>query len=627
MCGIAGIIHYNERVTSSQLQQMCDALRQRGPDAAGYFTDEGVGLGHRRLSVIDLETGEQPMYAPDRQQVIVFNGEIYNFQELRNELHQQGVTFRTHSDTEVLLHGYRVYGMEKLLAKLEGMFAFALFDQSIQTLWVVRDRFGEKPLYFTHDSQRFLFASELKALVGQLPERTIDPNALNLFLSLSYIPAPYSIYAGVRKLEAGKGLRLHVQTGEQSSFTYFDAAHGLKQPLITDFEGAKHQLREHLYRSVRQRMVADVPLGAFLSGGIDSSIVTAIMADVSDRPINTFSIGFQDKLYDESERAELLARHVGARHQVQFLDYADVLPLAEEIVGYYDEPFGDSSALPSFFVSKLARQHVTVVLTGDCADELFGGYEKYLAPYYTERFQALPAPLRALVKGVVRHTPHTPFTNPWLRRAKKVLHHADLSPFDLHYSLMCLGLSDAERSSLLQPAYFVEIKPEVEKVYQEAGAKTHPLDRGFHTDLRLVLEGDMLAKVDRVCMKNSLEARVPFLDSGLVAFAQRLPVHFKIKGRNKKYILKETFKDLLPPETLAFRKKGFGVPIDHWMHGALKEEISDLLSPEYLQQQGIFAPEPVTRLWAEHLSGKENHKGKLWNLYVFQKWHQKQTQV
>ncbi|MCB0743889.1 MAG: asparagine synthase C-terminal domain-containing protein [Ignavibacteriae bacterium] len=402
---------------------------------------------------------------------------------------------------------------------------------------------------------------------------------------------------------------------------YYDLQESISdKPIYTDFTSACKSLKELLKDSVKKRMIADVPLGSFLSGGIDSSIISALMAANSNKPINTFSIGFKEKSYDESKRAKLLAKAINSNHTVYMLDYKDVVKYIDDIILYYDEPFGDSSALPSYFVAKLARKTVTVVQTGDCADELFGGYEKYLAQYYISKVKKWPKFFQKLIMKLIELLPHNRMTNIFLRKTKKIIDNIDQSDFDIHYNMMCLGFSEVERRMLLNEDYIDEIKDDVKKVYESYNSD-NKLNKGFYTDLNFVLEGDMLPKVDRICMKNSLEARIPFLDSKIVEFAYRLPLNFKIKGSTKKYILKETFKDILPTETLKFRKKGFGVPIDYWFKNELKEEITSLLSKDFILRQGIFNYKIVENLLKEHLSGKENHKGKLWNLYVFQKWY------
>lgn len=626
MCAIAGIFSKSEGVDEQEVERMCERMRLRGPDRGALYAGKQVGLGHRRLSVIDLSTGDQPMFSPDRSVVIVFNGEIYNFRELRQKLEADGQVFVTQSDTEVILNGYRLYGMEGILRQLEGMFAFALYDSVSGDLYLARDKFGEKPLFVREEEGKVSFASELKAFAPDLERFHLDTEALNYFLTLSYIPAPYTIYREIRKLMPGVYWKIRPD-GNRRIYRYYHLAEqfsGEKKQL--SFEEAKRELRERLTESVRRRMIADVPMGAFLSGGIDSSIVCALMSRLSEEPVRTFSIGFQEKDYDESDRAGLVVEHIKSRHRQYTLDYRDVVKELDDLILYYDEPFGDSSAIPSFYVARLARKEVKVVLTGDCADEVFAGYEKYLGHYYAERFRRLPRWIQAVIRRTVERLPYNRFTNNILRKAGKVIENAGLEDFDLYYSLMSLGFRDDERTRLLCPGLFRDIKPEIRARYDvlQGGPV---LTREQLTDVQVVLEGDMFVKVDRACMKSSLENRAPFIDSGIVELAFRLPPEYKLKGRNKKYILKEAFKDLLPRKTFSFSKRGFGVPVDYWFRNELKDELKALLDKEFIERQGIFRYGEVQRLLTEHLCGRKNHKAKLWNLYVFQKWYLNQDKT
>jgi asparagine synthase (glutamine-hydrolysing) len=620
MCGIAGIVKKKEAASAAEIRAMCDELARRGPDAEGAFLEANRALGHRRLSVIDLTTGDQPMHSEDGAIVVVFNGEIYNYLALRGELAGRGYAFRTTSDTEVLINGFRAHGIEGLLRRIEGMFAFALLDRATGQLYIARDRFGEKPLYYCETDCEFVFASELKALTRHVGKPGIDSVGLNFFLTLTYIPAPHTIYRGMRKLRAGHYLKVDEQ-GRAVVHRYYDLRKRLDQlPVYTDFEEAREDVRRLVTESIRERMVADVPLGVFLSGGMDSSIVAAVMGRLSDKQIQTFSLGFTEKAYDETERAMLVAEHIGSRHTTHTLEYRDVAGMLDEVILYFDEPFGDSSAIPSHYVAKLAREHVTVALSGDCADELFGGYEKYLGRYYVEQFRRAPRFAQQLAQRLIGAARHSRLTDPILRRLKKVVENAHLGEFDLHYCLMCLGFGDLDRAALLENDWFADVKPEIEGVYRsQRGASA--LGRGQFTDVHVALEGDMLAKVDRACMKNSLEARVPFLATALVEAAFRMPDEFKIAGRSRKRVLKEAFRDLLPPKTLRMSKKGFGVPVSYWFKHELRGELELLLDPERLRRQGIFRAGKVRSLLDEHLQGKQEHKSKLWNLYVFQKWH------
>lgn len=620
MCGIYGFL--SKKYTQAQLETATNSLEKRGPDSLGYYFESPLGLGHRRLSIIDLSSGGQPMFSEDKNIVIVFNGEIYNFQSIKKELAILGCNFLTSSDTEVIIKAYQAWGMQGCLDKLEGMFAFALWDEKLQKLFVVRDRYGEKPLYYTSNKEGFFFASELKALKEHYSKENLSKTALNLFFSLSYIPAPHTIYKDVFKLQPGNYLEIE-NNGEYKIKKFYDLKSVVQKNhhnLIKDYEQAKKELRQLLFASVEERMISDVPLGSFLSGGIDSSIVSAIMAKLSDQPIKTFSIGFKEKEYDESERAALVANHIGSEHTLHILGHEDLLAVVDETLAYFDEPFGDSSAIPSMMVAKKAREKVTVVLTGDCADELFGGYDKYLGKHYAEKYASYPSFVRTIFEKGVQWIPHNNYTNHTLRKVKKVIKAASLTPENRYLSLSSLGFQKTEKNDLLNDTFQEDVSIEILKQFNSLGISDE-LTQTFYSDINLVLEGDMLAKVDRACMINSLEARVPFLDSKIVDFSFKLPHEFKIQGSNKKRILKDTFADLLPEETLTFSKKGFGIPIRIWFQKELKEELLSLLSEDFLISQNIFNISYVNKIVEEHMSNKENHSSKLWQLFVFQKWY------
>lgn len=551
--------------------------------------------------------------------MIVFNGEIYNFKKLKAELSCHGVQFSTDSDTEVILNLYREYGIDKTLELIEGMFSFAIYDVLTRNLYLARDKFGEKPCYVWNQDGKLRFASELKAFAPVLGDLKIDYTALNYFLSVGYIPAPYTIYQEIEKLLPGHYWNIS-PAGAVHKKCYYNLCERVTEVKSgISFQQAKENLRKMLTESVRERMISDVPSGAFLSGGIDSSIVCTLMSRLSDKPVNTFSIGFKERDYDESDRARIVAKYIGANHTQYILDYDDVVDDIDDIVAYYDEPFGDSSAIPSFYVAKLARQKVKVVLTGDCADEIFAGYEKYLGRYYVRKINKLPGWVTKMISNVIGAIPCTSLTNNFLRKAKKVLSNSRESDFDIYYNLLCQGFSDEARKRLFRPQLFRDIKQEIENKYDSFHGLP-VLTKEQCTDVNVVLEGGMFVKVDRACMKNSLENRSPFIDSRIVEFALSLPPGFKQKGRMKKYILKETFKDILPKKTYSFSKRGFAVPVDYWFRNELRSKLEEVLAPDFVERQGIFDYDEISQLVTEHMSGKGNHKVRLWNLYVFQKW-------
>lgn len=620
MCGIVGFYKKNE--VNIDIKSLTVCLKKRGPDASGVYSNTSVSLGHARLSIIDLATGQQPMLSDDKKLVLVFNGEIYNFKQLRTSLVNSGFNFKTQSDTEVILIGYQYWGIDTLLEKLEGMFAFALWDEKLNKLFIARDKFGEKPLFYYENENGLFFASELKAIEPTLLNKSINLKALNQYFSLTYIPAPLTIYNGVYKLEPGHYLSIDSSNvvSKKQFYNLKNIVENNQNNQIEDYVEAQRLLKELLFESVEKRMVSDVPLGSFLSGGIDSSIVSAIMAKISPTSIKTFSIGFKEKAYDESERAALVAKHIGSEHTLHILGHEDLLAVVDEILAYFDEPFGDSSAIPSMMVAKKAREKVTVVLTGDCADELFGGYEKYLGKYYAEKYNAYPKVIKRLFEISINKIPHTNLTNHSLRKIKKVIKSASLTLQERYLQLSSLGFNQNDLKNLINTNHHQNVSENILTHFNHLNINEE-LTQTFYSDVKLVLEGDMLAKVDRACMINSLEARVPFLDSKIVDFSFKLPHHFKINGTNKKRILKDTFGYLLPKETLSFSKKGFGIPIRIWFKNELKSELLSLLEKDFIVAQNIFNPDYIEQLINEHMSNKENHSTKLWLLFVFQKWY------
>ena len=620
MCAISGIINKNGRVINeSVLREMSERMILRGPDNGGFFIDGHIGLAHRRLSIIDVETGDQPMIIDNGKIIITYNGEVYNYQEIREQLIKEGVHFITSSDTEVVIQAYKQYGINKCLDLLEGMYAFAIYDKNINKVFIARDRLGEKPLFYYQDDNNFYFASELKAFKPSLDVFSIDKMALNIFFSIGYIPAPYTIYKEIRKLEQGH----YIEIDSNCNITihhYFDVISMKLDNPQDDYETAIKKLRKMVEESIKQRMVSDVPVGAFLSGGIDSSIVCSVMSKLSNQPVSTFTIGFEQKDYDESARAKILANHIGAKHTQFTLHYSDVLRILDDIILYYDEPYGGSSSIASYYVAKLAAKDVKVVLTGDCADELLGGYEKYLGSYYIQRYKELPFFLRRFFEMCVAHIPVNSFTNNYLRKIKKIIKNSLVSDFELYYGLLCT-FDDVERSHLIKKDCFFDIKPYYKSLYDRIDTNLSFLQKQQLMDVGRVLEGQMFVKMDKACMHCSLENRAPFIDSKIMNYALSINDEYKIKGRNKKRILKDAFKDLLPSETLNFTKRGFRVPVDYWLRNELKDDLMKLCCQDFIEKQGLFDYNYIKKLIDSHISFKENNRDILWNIYVFQKWY------
>lgn len=621
MCGISGIISKTDKDFSDEVMRMCQRMILRGPDHQEVYHEGNVTLGHCRLSIIDLNTGNQPMKSADGKVVIVFNGEIYNFLNIKDELSGKGYGFSTRSDTEVIIAGYREWGIDGILQRLEGMFAFALYDKETKDVFIARDRFGEKPLYYKIDDYGVAFASELKAFAPDLKKYHIDIEAFNYYTTLSYIPSPLTIYREFRKLPQGHYMRVKRDL-TVDIVEWYNLANHIANPVSDTYDQAKDRIRGLMRDSVKKRMIADVPTGAFLSGGVDSSIVCELMSEFSDKQFDTFSIGFKEKEYDESHRAQIVADKIGSRHHLHYLDFNDVVDKISDIIDYYDEPFSDSSALPSYYVAMLARKDVKVVLTGDSADEIFAGYEKYLGRYYASKYRALPSFVKSCIKILARNAPINRFTNAALRKVNKLINTAESSDFDIYYNLMSLAFPDYRRVSLLRDNVYRDVKTGIKKVYDGCPCQS-PLNKEQYCDIRFVLEGDMFPKVDRACMHNSLENRTPILDTRLVEYSFRINPEYKLKGRNKKRILKDSFRDELPAQTTKFSKCGFGVPIDYWFRNELREEMAALIGKDLIESQGLYNYEYVWSLFEKHLSGEENNAFQLWNIYVFQKWYTK----
>lgn len=617
MCGINGLFQFNPIQNQDSIDQsirlMNEKIRHRGPDADGFFVNENIGLAMRRLSIIDLVSGDQPIFNEDKSLVIVFNGEIYNFKEIQKTLVDKGHVFNTHSDTEVILHSYEEYGVD-CLNQLEGMFAFAIYDLTKKQLFIARDRIGEKPLYYHLNQDRILFGSELKSLMSlnTIPKE-LSKIALAQYFQLTYIPAPLTIYEHVYKLPAASYMLVDEQ-GQSNIFSYWDIQINSNE-MIEDFKTASVKLREALFKSVEQRMVSDVPIGAFLSGGIDSTIIVAILSKLSKEPINTFTIGFKEKEYDERQRAQLVADTYKTNHHVYTLDYDEAIPLLDEIIENMDEPFADASIIPTYMVSKYASKYVKVVLTGDAGDELYAGYSKYLIGYYSELYKRIPKPLRThLVEPLFNLLPSQSELS---RKIHKVTLNADKSIYDQRVDLMSLGLKRDEINDLFIDTTidYSKTLDFIKNYYTKFEGQTDEITQTLYTDLKVVLEGDMLAKVDRSSMLASLETRTPMLDRKLIDLVYQMPSSFKINKKQQKIILKETFKDLIPEELFNASKKGFAVPTDLWLRNQLADEIEKFMRFDYVKQQGIFNPDTIMSLGM-----KLNFNSKMWAYFIFQKW-------
>jgi asparagine synthase (glutamine-hydrolysing) len=646
MCGIAGFLSARAgEWGESTLVRMADAVRERGPDAAGYWfvPDEGVGLGHRRLSVLDLSSaGSQPMQSPSGRYVLVLNGEIYNHDDLRQLLQQGGDherAWRGHSDTETMVAGFDAWGIRDTVSRCLGMFAFAVWDRKSRTLTLARDRVGEKPLYFGWAGDTFLFGSQLKSLRAHPAFRAdVDRGALSLLLRHNAIPAPYSIYKGVSKLLPGTLLTVSLNPRSEVTSTYWSAVDaavdGAAHPFDGDSDDGIRELDRLLRDAVRRQMMADVPLGAFLSGGVDSSAIVALMQAQSSRPVKTFSIGFEISGYDEAPEAKAVARHLGTDHAELYVTADAAMSVIPRLPEVYDEPFADSSQIPTMLVSNLARRHVTVSLSGDAGDELFCGYNRYsMTARHWSRISRTPlAVRRAAVGAITAVAPES-----WDRvagAANWVLPAAarvDLLGDRLHKAAGVLASESTHAvyrglvSHWTNPASVVVggIEPPTLLTGHAPDLDTlDPVQRMMALDLVTYLPDDILAKVDRASMSVSLESRVPFLDHRVVEFAWRLPQSMKLRDGQTKWILRQLLNRYVPQNLVSRPKHGFGIPLHEWLRVPLRDWAEALLDESRLRREGYFHPEPIRKLWAEHLSGRRNWAFHLWDVLMFQAWRE-----
>ena len=622
MCGIAG--RYNHLsgapVPPRMIQGMCDLIAHRGPDADGVWTDGPVGLGHRRLAVIDLsEGGRQPMTDVHGGLMIVFNGEIYNYLELKKDLVSRGHRFRSKSDTEVMLASYRQWGAD-CVTHFRGQFAFALWDPSARTLLIARDRIGKKPLHYWLDRDGIAFASEPKAFLAD-PAFRREPNleALSEYLNYQYVPSPLSAFKGVHKLQPGH--RLIVKDGRVTVDRYWRLSYAAKRRVSED--EACEELIERLREATRLRLISDVPLGAFLSGGIDSSAVVAVMAGLMDTPVKTFSIGFDEKEYDELPYARLVAQRYGTDHH-EFVVRPDAVEIFPKLVWHYNEPYADASAIPTYYLSEMARRYVTVALNGDAGDENFAGYRRYIPTAPAQRFDRLPSPLRKAVGGVARNVPAPGRSDSVMYRGRQWLRRLSDSP-EGRYARRVMIFEPEIKTDVCLPSFLEAAGDEgtprrLLDAFARSDAGTF-VDALLDVDVNHYLTDCLLVKVDIATMAHGLEGRSPMLDHEFMEFAASLPADLKLRGSTTKYIFKKAIRQLVPADIIDRPKKGFGVPLDSWFRNELREMSADVLLSPRAEQRGYFKPGAVRRMLEEHWSGAAAWQNHLWTLLMLESWH------
>lgn len=619
MCGIAGQISLDPtaRLDESDVRPMCDVIVHRGPDDQGFHVDGPLAMGMRRLSIIDLSGGHQPLFNEDGTIAVIQNGEIYNFRELREELEKKGHRFATLSDTEAIVHLYEEYGTA-CVEKLRGMFAIAIWDAPKRRLLLARDRLGIKPLYYGKANGRLLFGSELKSLLAAGLDRTIDPQALHDYLTLTHIPAPATIFRDARKLPPGH--RMIVENGNTTIERYW-TLDLTPDPSLANEQTALEAVRDAVDDAVRSHLVSDVPLGVFLSGGVDSATLVACMRKFHTGELKTFSIGFEEKTFSELDRARIAAKKYETDHH-ELVVTPDAAALVPELVSSFDEPYADSSAIPVLCVSRLAREHVTVALSGEGGDEIFAGYKTYSATVLAGWYRRMvPSPARKLLAAMVGQLPVSHGKVSFDYMAKRFVAGADRDPLEAHLSWKAILDEDAKREVYASPPVGVE---ETLRLYREAASDVDPKDllaQLLAIDTRIGLESDMLVKADRMTMAVSLEGRVPLLDHPLVELVARIPSRLKMKRQQKKFLLRKAMEDRLPHETLHGPKQGFNVPIPSWIVGPLRERVRDTLAPERIRQTGFFDPDAVQRLIRAHESKERDHSRDIWTLLMFQSWY------
>ncbi|MFC2165145.1 asparagine synthase (glutamine-hydrolyzing) [Acidobacteriota bacterium] len=623
MCGICGIFSHQGLPPDARqvTKKMCAAMVHRGPDDEGYYADENISLGMRRLSIIDLITGHQPMTNEDKSIWVIFNGEIYNFPELREQLIQKGHTFATQSDTEVIVHLYEEAG-ENFVHQLNGMFAIAIWDKNQDTLILVRDRLGIKPLHFFSTPHSLIFSSEIKSILQSDYKRELDYEALSRFFTFEYIPAPATIFKGIQKLLPGH--MIVAKGGNIVIKPYWDVRYAETPSSKRDEQSYLDEIYHLLKDSVKRRLISDVPLGVFLSGGMDSSSITALMSEVADSKIKTFAIGFKEESFNELGYAKIVADRFQTEHQEFVVESNLVKELVPTLIEYLDEPLADASIIPTYIISKLARQYVTVALAGEGGDELFAGYDTYKAYQVARLYRRVPSFVRnGIVKKIVSQLPASKKRLSFEFKAKKFISGIDFPP-EIANFVWWGAYNPEEKANLFSGDLTANIQEDVFAPVAFHGDNTQAhemVDRLGYLDLKLYLQDDLLVKSDRMSMANSLEIRVPFLDHTFVDFATSIPSSLKLKGMHTKHILKKAMSKILPPEILTRKKIGFDIPLGVWIRQELREFVTDILSPDSMKRHGFFNHDYIDTLLHEHFQGVHNHRQLLWPLIIFQFWY------
>lgn len=625
MCGIAGIAAFAGASSPNEdlIRAMCDTIVHRGPDDEGIDVRDNVALGMRRLAIIDLPGGKQPVFNEDHTVRTVFNGEIYNFRGLRAQLEKNGHKFSTSSDTEVLVHGYEEWGVD-LPKRLNGMFAFAIHDMANRRLFIARDHLGIKPLFYFFDGNHLIWGSEVKTILStRLVERDLEMSSLGEFLAWEYIPGRGTLFSNIHKLEPGYLIDIDLTNPACEPEAYWDIPLRDESLQYSD-DDWEAMVTDKIHQCVKRQLISDVPLGAFLSGGVDSSLVVSSMQQAS-----TFSIGFDDPSYNELDYARKVAGHLGVKHTFEVIE-PHVSDMFDHLMTFMDDPIGDFSIFPTFLVSRLARQHVTVALSGDGGDELFGGYETYLADNAARYYSYIPGMLRrGVIAPIIESIPPRPEKKGIVNKVKRFVEGANL-PGSLSHARWRIFVAEAMQAKLFTPEALQQMtRPadaHINQLFKRAGTRSR-LASSLYVDVKSYLSDNCLVKVDRMSMANSLESRVPMLDRELVELAFQVPDHLKLNQGNIKVLLKKIAAKQIPRECVYRQKEGFSIPIKHWLGTQFRPIMEELLDTKRLQQEGIFNVKTINKLKHDHLGGRANHSHVLWSLMVFQAWRRRWQEV
>lgn len=621
MCGICGKYEFesDKPVSKSLLEEMTGTMKHRGPDDEGFYVNGPIGLGHRRLSIIDLKTGHQPISNEKENCWLIFNGEMYNFKEHRGELKKKGHRFKTRTDAEVVLHLYEEYGTG-CLEHIRGMFAFAIWDAAKKRLFLARDRLGQKPLYYRANNKRIIFGSEIKAIMAdaEIP-RKVDPHSLSHFLTFQYVPSPRTMFEGIKKLPPAH--YLICENGDVKIERYWSLSYS--NTLNIDETEAIERFRELFEEAVSLRLISDVPLGVFLSGGVDSSVVASTMARLSDQPIKTFSVGFSNSRFNELPYAAKLARRLGAEHH-SFVVKPDCLDILPKLIRHYNEPFADPSAIPTYYVSKMAKTKVTVALNGDAGDEAFAGYDRYITNKIASYYDRLPEGLRNFIMNRASRFSDLPEKNSYPEKIKRYIKTLSSPPVERYVRWMA-SYTEEMKQTLFSNNFKKSVggtdSVALMKTWSDGTSSPDEVAWALYLDTMTYLPDDLLVKVDVASMANSLECRSPFLDHKVLEFVAALPSDFKLRGFKRKYLLKEAFRYELDDELLNRKKSGFSVPISEWFKGELKSYIKEVLLDSKAKKRGFFSKDAVEKLITQHQEGKFDHGFRLWCLLNFELWH------